>query len=322
MWRPAPSCRRGGWLDDLADGLGGDLEHGLLLVAELHLDDLLDAVLAEDAGDAEEEVGVAVLAAQQGGAGQHALAVADDRLDHGDGGGGGGVVAGVAEQADDLAAAVAGALDDGVDLVLREQLGERDAGDRGVGRQRDHGVAVAAEDHAVDVVDADAEGLGDEGLVAGGVEDAGHADDALLGELRLLVHDVAHGIQRVADADEHGVRGAAGDLAGDAADDLAVDLDELVARGELAGDGVLLARDAGGDDDDVGVGGLVVAVGADELEVEAHDRRRLGEVEGLALRKARDDVDEDDVPEVLLGGPVGGGRPDVAGPHDRDLVAA
>jgi hypothetical protein len=42
----------------------------------------------------------------------------------------------------------------------------------------------------------------------------------------------------------------------------------------------------------------------------------------LPCGKPGDDVDEDDVPEVLLGGPVGGGRPDVAGPHDRDLVAA
>jgi hypothetical protein len=84
-------------------------------------------------------------------------------------------------------------------------------------------------------------------------------------------------------------------------------------RGELAGDGVLLARDAGGDHDDVRARGLVVAVAADDLAVEAHDGGGLGEVEGLALREARDDVDEDDVAEVLLDGPMCGGGSDVAG---------
>jgi hypothetical protein len=88
---------------------------------------------------------------------------------------------------------------------------------------------VAAEHHAVDVVDADAERLAEEVLVAGGVEHASHADHALAREAGLLKHDVAHRVEGVGDADQDGVGGAAGDLAGDGADDLAVDLDELVA---------------------------------------------------------------------------------------------
>jgi hypothetical protein len=80
---------------------------------------LLDPALADHAGDADVEAVVAVLALEQGGAGEHALAIAHHGLDHRDRGSGGGVVAGVAEQADDLAAALAGALDDRVDLVLR-----------------------------------------------------------------------------------------------------------------------------------------------------------------------------------------------------------
>src|SRR5690242_5353018 len=62
--------------DDLAHGIGRDLEHALLLVAELHLDDLLDPARAEHGGHADEQVLVAVLALAQARAGQDALLVA------------------------------------------------------------------------------------------------------------------------------------------------------------------------------------------------------------------------------------------------------
>ena len=82
-----------------------------------------------------------------------------------------------------------------------------------------------------------------------------------------------------------------------------------------------LAGEAGGDDDDVGAGRVGVVVGADDPGVVADDRRRLGEVEALALGQALDDVDEDDVGEAGLGDPLGGRGADVAGADDGDLVA-
>ena len=82
-----------------------------------------------------------------------------------------------------------------------------------------------------------------------------------------------------------------------------------------------LAGQARGHDDDVGAGGVGVVVRADDPGVVADDRRRLGEVEALALRQPLDDVDEDDVGQPGLGDALGGRGADVAGADDGDLVA-
>jgi len=49
--------------------------------------------------------------------------------------------------------------------------------------------------------------------------------------------------------------------------------------------------------------------------------RAIPEVKALALRKAFDDVDEDDVCQAGLGDPLGGGGAHIAGADDGDLVA-
>src|SRR5678815_664748 len=57
-------------IDDGLDRRGALLEHALLFVRERDLDDLLDALAANDARDAHEEVGVAELAFEVGRAGK------------------------------------------------------------------------------------------------------------------------------------------------------------------------------------------------------------------------------------------------------------
>ena len=101
----------------------------------------------------------------------------------------------------------------------------------------------------------------------------------------------------------------------DRLDDAGVRVEQIVARHAR------LARDAGGDDDDVGVGRLVVAVRADDARVEAFDRRALPLVEPLALRNPLDDVHHDDgARQLLLGDALRGRRADVSGADDGDLV--
>ncbi len=172
----------------------------------------------------------------------------------------------------------------------------------------------------MDVFDGHAESFRDEVLVASRVEDAGHADDAVGRETRLVQHHVAHGVERVADADEDGVGRLLDDLLGDRTDDLAVGFDELIAAGELARGGVFLTGNARGDHHHVRACGRVVVVGSDQVRVEAHDGRALGEVECLALREALFDVDQDDVAQLFLNGPVSSGRAHVASSDDGDLV--
>src|SRR5205085_4755853 len=82
-----------------------------------------------------------------------------------------------------------------------------------------------------------------------------------------------------------------------------------------------LPGDAGGDDDDVGVGRLFVAVGADDARVEFFNRRGLPLIESLSLRDSFLDVDEDDgARELFFGETLGSRRADIAGTDDGDLV--
>src|SRR5713101_2239723 len=142
---------------------GGAVERRLLIGGELDLDDLLEAPGSQARRYAEEQIAVAILPVQGDGARQDPVLVEQDRLHHLDDGRRRGVVgAARLEQVDDLDAAVARALHDGVDLLIGEELGDRDAGDGRVARQRDHRVAVPAQNEGVGVGDRHPQGLGDE----------------------------------------------------------------------------------------------------------------------------------------------------------------
>ena len=179
------------------------------------------------------------LAGQQDGARQDALPVAQDRVDHLEGRCRGRVErrAGL-EQGDDLGAAVRSALLERLHPVGRQELGDRHAGDRRVARQRDHRVAVAAEDEGVGVDHAHPELFGDERAEAGRVEDTGHAEDALTREARRLEGDVAHRVERVGDDDQDRVGRVAGGLLDDRPDDPGV-----LQRGDRRGSCPAGARD-------------------------------------------------------------------------------
>src|SRR5687768_10774143 len=106
------------------------LERRPLVSAQLDLDDALESLSAELAGDAEEDARHAVLALEPGGAGEDALLVADDRLDHLHGTGGRRVVGrSRLQMPDDLRAAVPRALDDSVEGLAVEEAGDRNAAD-------------------------------------------------------------------------------------------------------------------------------------------------------------------------------------------------
>ena len=81
-----------------------------------------------------------------------------------------------------------------------------------------------------------------------------------------------------------------------------------------------LARNAGGDDDDVGVRGVGVVVGAEHVGIALLDGHGLEQIESFALRNAFDDVDEDDVSEFLGGDPMGCRGAHVAGTYDGNFL--
>ena len=98
-------------------------------------------------------------------------------------------------------------------------------------------------------------------------------------------------------------------------DHLGVDADQIVAA--HAG----LARDAGGDDHDIGAGDVGIVVGAVDHRVVALDRRALDDVERLPLRHPLDDVEQHDVAQFLEPGEQRDRAADLAGADQRDLVA-
>src|SRR5690348_5133019 len=118
---------RGELRRDLDAGLGQALhrrhrtvEHLLFALVELDLDDALDAAGADHHGNADIGALDAILAGEVGRTGQQALLVLEIGFGHGNRRGRRRVIgrAGL-EQADDLGAAVTGALHDLVELLLR-----------------------------------------------------------------------------------------------------------------------------------------------------------------------------------------------------------
>ena len=118
---------------------------------------------------------------------------------------------------------------DRLDAVLGKQFGDRDAGDRGIARQRHHRVAMAAEDECGHVLDRDLQFHRDEGAEAGRVEHAGHADDPLArkpGRSNATWHIASSGLETTID---DRIRRARHDLARSPMHDVHVDLQQIVA---------------------------------------------------------------------------------------------
>src|SRR6185503_19591058 len=256
-----------------------------------------------------------VLALEVRRAGEEAVLVEHDRVDHLRGGRAGRVPRRRAEQLDQLAAALGGAFDHRRDPVLRNELRQRHAADRRRGHHGHHLVAVAAEHHGGHVLDRGAGLPGDEGREAGRVEDAGHAEDALLGTAGRALGHVTHRVERVRDDDQDRVRRGRDHLLGDLADDLLVRGHEVVAAHPGR------AWQSGSDHDYLRARGLLVAVRADDVGLVAEHRAHLVDVERLALRQALLDVDEHDVPVVPQRQHLRTGRADVPGADDRHRAA-
>ena len=291
------------------------LERCVFVGGEFNLDDLLKTGGSKLAGHADVVAFNAVFALEVDGAGKDFFLVLEDGLDHFDGGGGGCVVgASGFEVFDDLCAAVACALDERGEAILGDQLGDGDAGDGRVAGERDHGVTVAAEDEGGDVFDADMQFFRDEGAEACGVKDACHSDDALTVEAGLLEGCLGHGIERVGDDDEDGFRRLRNNFRHHVGHDLVVGVEQVVAAHSW------LAGQAGGDDDDVGVGGIGVVVGASDVDIAFFDGHGFEQVKRLPLGNALGDVDENNVGQFLGGDPVRGRCTNVACAYNTDFL--
>ena len=202
------------------------------------------------------------------------------------------------QKADDLAAAHAGALYDGVDTfgggpLQLHQIGQRDAGNGGIAYQRHHAVAMAAEDKSGDVFDGNLEFLRQEKPEARRIENTGHADHLVVGQSAGVAQDHNHNVQRIGDADDEGFRAVFLDALADRLHDFGIDAQQVVAAHAR------LAGDSGGDDDHVGAADGAIAFGSFNAGVEAFDGCRFRNIQGLALWNSADDVEQDDIAQFL-----------------------
>ena len=134
-------------------------------------------------------------------------------------------------------------------------------------------------------------------------------------ELGRLQRNVAHGVQWIGDDDDDGIRRILGRLLSDAAHDVHVDAQQVVAAHSR------LARRSRCDDYDIRTRRCRIIVGASYGHVVANDWASFGKVECLALRQVLDDVDQDNVGNISLGQILGGRCADHAGPDHRDFRA-
>ena len=113
---------------------------------------------------------------------------------------------------------------------------------------------MATEHYGGDAFYRNIQFLGDEGAEAGGIEDAGHADDAVFREFGDHQGDLCHGVERVRYHYNDGVGGDGYGFFGGSAYDFVILQEKIVsAHARFAGE-------AGGDDYHVGIGGERVVV--------------------------------------------------------------
>ena len=129
---------------------------------------------------------------------------------------------------------------------------------------------------------------------AGRIQNAGHADHPVLAELGNLLRGPAHGIQRIGNQDQDAIRRILHRLFGGGANHLVIGDQKIVAA--HAG----FARKSGGDDDDVGIRGGFVAIGARDADVIAFDGTGFEKVEGFPLGHPLHHIDQDHIGQFLL----------------------
>ncbi len=115
------------------------------------------------------------------------------------------------------------------DSFSTDELAEWYAADSRRAHDRDHLVAVPAEDHGGDVLDGSLRLPGDEGREACRVKDPCHPEHSLLRPPGDVLGDVAHCVEWVGDDDENRVGALRDRLLGHVLDDLLVRGDEVVA---------------------------------------------------------------------------------------------
>ncbi len=172
---------------------------------------------------------------------------------------------------------------------------------------------MPAQNEGGDILHRDIEFDAEEVAETGRIQHAGHAADLVCRQPREFLQRPDHRIERVGDADDERVGGMGGDAFAHRFHDLEVDPQEIIAA--HAG----FARDACGDDADIGPRDIGIGLRAPERGVEPFGRAGFRDIESLALGGAFGDVEQDDIAQFLERGEMGERAADLSGADQRNL---
>ena len=264
-------------------------EEGFFFIVQLVVHDGFHAVFADNGRYTDAEVAFAVFAFEVGARGDDFLLVVDDGFHHVGSRRTGCVPGRGAEQLRQRGTAHHGVGHHFVERFLVHQVGYRTAFVGGVAGEGYHGgVAVAADDDAFHFVRVGVQRLAQVAFEARAVQGAAHAEYAVLRKPRGFQRQVGHGVHRVADDEQDGVRRVFQHVFRHAFHDAGVHADEFFTRHAR------LAGNARGDNHHVRVGRLGIIVrAAHQARVEAEQGSRLEHVEGFAFGHAFFHVEHD-----------------------------
>src|ERR1019366_3837522 len=81
-------------------------------------------------------------------------------------------------------------------------------------------------------------------------------------------------------------------------------------------------RQAGGYDDNVGISSFFIRVCSDEFDVKAINRSSLCEVKRLALGRAFNNINKNDIRKLFACDPMCGSGTDIPGTDNRNLISS
>ena len=174
---------------------------------------------------------------------------------------------------------------------------------------------MTAHEHRRDVFDAHTEFHRDKGSKAGRIEHPCLTDDAMGRESEDLEGPLHHRIEGVAHDNNHRVGTGRFDILGDARDDFGVGAQQIVAAHSR------FAGDPRSDDDHIAIGCIGIVVRTAQGTIVAHDRRGLHQVERFAFGHVfgLGDIQQDHIPELSCGAPMGAGCPYVSSSNNTDF---
>ena len=270
-----------------------------LVVGQVDLKNILDALVRQHARHAHRDAALAVLAVQvDRQRHDHVIVVQDSGHDAGNRGANAKLGAALAR--DNGPAALAHAVHDLVKVhvahagvLQRHVLAQRDALHRDVRRGNEGRVAVLAHADGLDLLGVNANDLGQGAAQAGRVKQGARAKNLATGQAHVAVEVLGHHVTGVRDADQDAVEAALAKRGHDAVQDLQGAVEHLQAR--LAG----AARAASGENGKVGIGAIGVVAHAND-EVVAQARGQILEVKGLRSGGLFVDVDKNDLVYQVL----------------------